>query len=861
MLLVVLCYTLFTFLKAAPKPTVRATEVTSAQTTPGTQEKATDAKSTAMPSPIPKPPPVPGRIPSPTSSSSTPRPGPPPATPPPPRPAPPPPRPIPPPTAPPTLKPVPPPSTLPTPKPVPPPTAPPTPKPVPPPTAPPTPKPVPPPTAPPTPKPVPPPIAPPTPKPVPPPTAPPTPEPAPPPTAPPTPKPVSPPTATPTPKPVPPPTAPPTPKPLPPPTAPQTPKPVPPPAAHPTPKPVPPPAAPPTPKPVPPPAAPPTPKPLPPPAAPPTPKPVLPPTAPPTPKPVPPPTAPPTPKPLPPPAAPPTPKPVPPPTAPPTPKPLPPPAAPPTPKPVLPPTAPPTPKPLPPPAAPPTPKPVPPPTAPPTPKPLPPPAAPPTPKPVPPPTAPQTPKPVPPPTAPPTPKPVVLPSTPPPTAPPTPKPVPPPSTPPPAASPTHQPVPSSTTSPPNAPTVSSPAPPATSAPRPTPPPVKRPLGEAPLFCTFGVHLQNYDKINADVCDYAFIPYYVRGKDTFTDDSDTLTRKLLNKAVTSTKTSYAISVPHANRTAALMDLNSPAGQTTLEEYWTLKNIYHYALFDIGVKEQEVTERTKILKEAFDLLQAFRTQQDKLKAAYPKQSKPQRGFVVASIYIWQATKTPFLKSIADNFAQFLVDAVIIVTHLTVDEHEANLECFITGGAPYTITSKNPNLLGMDDIMRQISRQIAWNTGPTLAISVSMCTRVYMPAKAVMQDHELDVKCVDHLHRPNGTAAYCHGPLSIYANAKIVRPGHYTGISVTPATPQLVSTYETFETVSEKYCMLRRDYDVVTFGLALYDLECEDWEKKCTFGSSPIAGKQRFDDIVEYFRRVSKRPPDQLPCQSTP
>ncbi|XP_070389143.1 uncharacterized protein [Dermacentor albipictus] len=427
--------------------------------------------------------------------------------------------------------------------------------------------------------------------------------------------------------------------------------------------------------------------------------------------------------------------------------------------------------------------------------------------------------------------------------------------------PASHPVPPSSAPPPTAPPVSSPAPPATSAPRPTPPPGKRPMGEAPLFCTFGVHLQNYDKINADACDYAFIPYYVRGKDTFTDDSDTLTRKLLNKAFTSTKTSYAISVPHANRTAALMDVNSPAGQSTLGEYWTSKNIYHYAVFDIGIKDNEVADRIKILKEAFDLLQAFRTQQDKLKAANPSQSKPQRGFVVASIYLWQATKTQFLFSIADSFKQFLVDGLIIVTHLTVDEHEAKLECFIRGGAPYKSTSQNPNLLGMDDIMRQISRQIAWNKVPSLAISVSMCTRVYMPAEAVTPDQELDAKCVDHLRRPNSTAAFCDDPMSLYANAKVVRLGHFTGISITPDTSQLVSTYETNETVSEKYCMVRNEYESIKFGLALYDLECEDWEKKCTSVNSPIAGTQRFDGIVECFGRVSKLAPDQLPCPSNP
>ncbi|KAH6932130.1 hypothetical protein HPB50_003033 [Hyalomma asiaticum] len=387
---------------------------------------------------------------------------------------------------------------------------------------------------------------------------------------------------------------------------------------------------------------------------------------------------------------------------------------------------------------------------------------------------------------------------------------------------------------------------------------KRPMGAAPLFCTIGVHMQDYDKMDLEVCDYAFIPYYVRGRDTFVDDSNRITKKLLNKAVASTKTSYAISVPHANRTAALSDLKSSTGQATISYYWTLKNVFHYGVFDIGVQDHEVGERTKIFKEAFDLLKAFRDEQEKLKVANPSQKRPARGFVVAGFYLWQDTKTPALRTFESSMRTLLVDAVIIVTHLTVDEHQANLECFITGGAPYTITSKNPNLYGMVEIMKQVSKQMAWTSDVTLVISVSLCTRVYMPEKTLTPGKELDIKCVDHLRRPNTTAAFCNDPMSLYSNSDVIKFGHYTGISVSQGTTPLVSTYETNETVSEKYCMLRDQFDSLTFGLALFDVECEDWERKCSVSSTPIAGKDRFNDIVSFFRRVSKLDHAKLPCK---
>lgn len=51
-----------------------------------------------------------------------------------------------------------------------------------------------------------------------------------------------------------------------------------------------------------------------------------------------------------------------------------------------------------------------------------------------------------------------------------------------------------------------------------------------------------------------------------------------------------------------------------------------------------------------------------------------------------------------------------------------------------------------MRHIQKQTDWNRNLSMAISVSMCTRVYMPEKRA----DLDEKCVDHIRRPNSTAA---------------------------------------------------------------------------------------------------------------
>ncbi|KAH8041220.1 hypothetical protein HPB51_014368 [Rhipicephalus microplus] len=167
-------------------------------------------------------------------------------------------------------------------------------------------------------------------------------------------------------------------------------------------------------------------------------------------------------------------------------------------------------------------------------------------------------------------------------------------TPPPIPPPSPAPTPPTTTLPP-VPTTSSPPPtfPTPKATTSTSPPIitSHAMGKTPLFCTFGVHKLDYKSINFKPCDYAFIPFYVRGGDTFTDDSNAIIKELINAASTSTRT---------NRSAVIGDISSSAGKAKIKEYWTSKKIYHYAVFDIGVKKSELSEEKMIIGEAFGLL---------------------------------------------------------------------------------------------------------------------------------------------------------------------------------------------------------------------------------------------------------------------
>ncbi|XP_075539334.1 uncharacterized protein LOC142574041 [Dermacentor variabilis] len=303
---------------------------------------------------------------------------------------------------------------------------------------------------------------------------------------------------------------------------------------------------------------------------------------------------------------------------------------------------------------------------------------------------------------------------------------------------------------------------------------------------------------------------------------------------------------------MADITSLAGKNKVELYWTKKKIYHYAVFDIGVMKNETGQEKTIVEAAFNLLREFRNLQQALKTNNPSQTKPDRGFIVASFYLWPGAETTPLKVFTENVVRLPLDAIIILTHLTVDELEAGLPCVITGGAPYDVKQVT-NILGMEVVMKNMAKQKQWVTNTTLTVSVSLCTRLYMPVKGT----DLEEKCVDHMHRPNTTAAFCNDHLGIYANPETLRLIQRTVKSSSRGRPPLVATFDTNETVSSKYCKLRREFEDIPFGLSLFDLECEDWANSCNAMNTPMPGTQRFKDMTAHFATLSTKSVRSLPC----
>ncbi|KAH7959499.1 hypothetical protein HPB49_011472 [Dermacentor silvarum] len=446
------------------------------------------------------------------------------------------------------------------------------------------------------------------------------------------------------------------------------------------------------------------------------------------------------------------------------------------------------------------------------------------------------------------------------------------------------------------------------------------MGKTPLFCTFGVHKQDYTKIDVDPCEYVFIPFYARGRDTFTDDRNPITTDLIDLAVTAPRTSFGISnvitliartcieslLQCRKNSEVLRDLTTTAGKNKVELYWTRKSIYHYAVFDIGVRDNETGQEKAIIDAAFSVLKELRNLQAALKRKYSRQPKPDRGFIVASFYLWPRTGIVSFTVFTENVVKLPLDGIIMLTHLIVDEHEAGLRCAISGVAPYDLPHNPVNILGMElsrvceggsreftlallnvrslsahaldvardrvlgkvdllwltetwnngtaagsgcegavvrgydaaacaravatrraggvdvflkrylpfseelrqqrqssllvldrrvcpseVLMTKVSRAKEWALKTSLAVSVSLCTRVYMPVRKT----GINDPCVDHMRRPNTTAAFCTDPVGIYDSPTTIRFGHVTVKSMSRSTPPLVATFESNDTVGYK------------------------------------------------------------------
>ncbi|KAL1440390.1 hypothetical protein MTO96_009434 [Rhipicephalus appendiculatus] len=301
----------------------------------------------------------------------------------------------------------------------------------------------------------------------------------------------------------------------------------------------------------------------------------------------------------------------------------------------------------------------------------------------------------------------------------------------------------------------------------------RPMGKHKLFCVFGSYeIKNYSYVFIDgLCDYAFITFFARDDDSF---------HLLQRTCHSEITGCV----HVCKDHVLRNSRGP--------------------------------------------KLIRGHQEKLKGDYPPVPPSPRGFLVLGIRLWPANMEPFLAAIDKAFKRwFNVDGVIPLTHINVDEFIAGYpQCWISGGAPYRLApkSKNSNVLGMVKTMEAINFT-AWYGYPSLAVSVSMCTRVY-----------------------KAQAAYCNS-LNPYGNPTVdATQNVVVGTSKSVTAKDALSTFESQFTMNSKYCDINKMFGRLDLGLALFDLECEDWTLECPAPTAGISGTRRFRNVSNHTHKLA-------------
>ncbi|XP_049520824.1 uncharacterized protein LOC125944411 [Dermacentor silvarum] len=152
-----------------------------------------------------------------------------------------------------------------------------------------------------------------------------------------------------------------------------------------------------------------------------------------------------------------------------------------------------------------------------------------------------------------------------------------------------------------------------------------------------------------------------------------------------------------------------------------------------------------------------------------------------------------------------------------------------------------MDMFQVLEWVNSSTTWNIYPSLAISVSMCTRIYKTSTGM--DAKYGDTCVDNGTPPGPSAAYCNDPKKYYH----IFDTHYpdlVGYSYNTNFGEFMATFELPSAVTEKLCEAKYRYESLDISLALFDIECEDWQGVCVSrDSNVVTGHDRISFIYQY------------------
>ncbi|KAH7964004.1 hypothetical protein HPB51_027756 [Rhipicephalus microplus] len=142
--------------------------------------------------------------------------------------------------------------------------------------------------------------------------------------------------------------------------------------------------------------------------------------------------------------------------------------------------------------------------------------------------------------------------------------------------------------------------------------------------------------------------------------------------------------------------------------------------------------------------------------------------------------------------------------------------------------------------------WNGYPSLAVSVPMCTRVY---KAKAAPAAMDVPCVDCTWGVKRILNYCNSSLNPYVNTTVdATQNVVVGTSIEAGANDVLSTFESQFPINSKFCEINKLYENLDLGLALYDIEFEDWELGCPPPTAGIYATNRFGNVSRHTHKLA-------------
>ncbi|XP_077532064.1 uncharacterized protein LOC144144480 [Haemaphysalis longicornis] len=347
------------------------------------------------------------------------------------------------------------------------------------------------------------------------------------------------------------------------------------------------------------------------------------------------------------------------------------------------------------------------------------------------------------------------------------------------------------------------------------------------------------------------PFYSeRRNDTFHDDSHPVTRLLLDMAARARGGNFGLHLPQRKAQRIQEDLREDKAHRAMQSYWVFNNIRHYAVLDLEVRSLAYGVSTTVAT-TFGLLKVLRQQMD----IYEGESGYKtRGYLVLGVRPWALTNDALFTELEKQLKSFPVDALVVRTHLFEDELASSYKnCRSTSPTPYEVRHSD-YIMGLAATADYVSSRTWLVQRYSVAVSFSLCSRWY------------DTHPVLKLGRRCKPPGWTGVPISLACSIK--ERDYFANLTFDRKEHSMYSwtdkrwmiALDTVETMKWKICQTVKRHSSVSFGIALFDVECEDWARECTTpAQAPFRGAPRLREVSRFFRReVTPTAGRDLPCQ---